>query len=686
MKQQRITLPPQYMLTLVTRYVTGKFREQVRSVAFIIIYLLAFQMVILGSPGGMSLGITLGIIAVILGLTLFMEGLTLGLMPLGETVGLLLPGKSRLFQVIIFGLLIGFISTLAEPAISILRTAGSETAVWEAPVLFHLLERSPGMLIGSVGVGVGLAVAASLIRYQYGFSLKPFILITLPIVLGVTLLFTTSDKLSSTIALAWDTGAVTTGPVTVPLVLALSIGVARASGKQHGTSAGFGSIALASLFPVLCVMLLSFGLSLTLPDPMDETSFFSAEHRDQALVFFPDEQTLEQHAYIRGSEDGRRAFYEDEQAYRQALSSLAENHSLLAGMSLSQWLAEHATEQERKYMEAEGISSPSGKDPYQIPVPELLQEESVSALRAVIPLTGLLLFVLLVLLKQRPRYTDEFLLGIALTLVGMALLTTGIRIGLAPLGDTLGRQLPRMYQVEDHEQSIPITGFDKQLLYEDISLEGERQQFFYLRENGETRRVLYAPDRHDPETAVYTYTRTILPAAPAITALGIAVVLIFAFGLGYGSTLAEPALNALGRKVEEMTIGTVRRRGVIRAVSVGVGVGLVLGVLRILYELPITLLIVPLYLLLIPLTVWTDRDFVGVSWDSGGVTTGPVTVPLVMALGLGMSGAMQSIEGFGILAMASVCPILSVQVYGFLIRLKEKRTMKEIQQEAPDEQ
>jgi hypothetical protein len=170
-----------------------------------------------------------------------------------------------------------------------------------------------------------------------------------------------------------------------------------------------------------------------------------------------------------------------------------------------------------------------------------------------------------------------------------------------------------------------------------------------------------------------------------MTQAGMIFVLLFAFGLGYGSTLAEPALNALGSNIEEITVGTIPKTGVIRAVSVGVGLGLTVGVLRIIYNIPMAWLLIPTYVLLIILTIFSSKEFTGIAWDSGGVTTGPITVPLVLSLGLGIGGAMGKADGFGILALASVFPILSVQTYGFILARSREKTMEAIEQEAADE-
>ena len=155
--------------------------------------------------------------------------------------------------------------------------------------------------------------------------------------------------------------------------------------------------------------------------------------------------------------------------------------------------------------------------------------------------------------------------------------------------------------------------------------------------------------------------------------VGVFIALFFAWILGFGATLAEPALNALGQTVENLTNGAFRKKMLMMAVSTGVGFGISLGVLKIIFEIPISYLLLPGYALGIVLTVFSSEEFVNVAWDSAGVTTGPVTVPLVLAMGLGFGNAVEAVEGFGILSMASICPILSVLIMGLWIQFKTRR-------------
>ena len=121
--------------------------------------------------------------------------------------------------------------------------------------------------------------------------------------------------------LAWDSGGVTTGPVTVPLVLALGIGISRVVARDgESAGGGFGVVTLASLFPVLAVMLLGVGLLSGVPRPMSEAEFLAAPQREQAAALFGSQQQLAGYVLQHASPQGRLAFYGgDREALAQAL-------------------------------------------------------------------------------------------------------------------------------------------------------------------------------------------------------------------------------------------------------------------------------------------------------------------------------------------------------------------------------
>jgi len=675
---KRIKVPFGDATMMLSEYAWTRIVDQIKSVAFIIIYLIVFQTLILRVPLANALATAGGIALVVFGLAFFLEGLVLGLMPLGERVGVKLPTRVGIAVIAVFGLILGFGATLAEPAISALRTAGSTVTAWDSPLLFMILGSYTEPLVLSVGVGVGIAVALGMFRFYYNLPIKPFILIIIPVLLVLTVIFSLDKTLNAVIGLAWDCGAVTTGAVTVPLVLALGIGVSRAASKGKGTSSGFGVVLLASAFPILAVLLLGLVLNSRSPKATTEAEFFSPAGREKALVLFGTEEKLRQHAFTHGSEEGRLAYFADEEAYKSTILSLQDDdnmrRSLLGAMTLSSWIVGNASDSERELLAGVELSEEKASTE---PLGRTLKEEAIGGARAVIPLSLLLLIVLLAFLREKLRYKDEVALGIIFTLIGMTLLTSGIKHGLASLGGEVGAQLPRAFASEEkYIDRVVIRNFDKDLLYKTIAPDGKQKTYFNFAENDKIRPVEFREHNFDESSRIYEYIITQTPLfGSKLSVLGIILVLLFAFGMGYGATLAEPALNALGMTVENLTVGTIKRKQIIQVVSVGVGTGILLGVCRILFDLPLVWLIVPSYILLIPLTIISDDEFSAIAWDSGGVTTGPVTVPLVLAMGLSIGGALNISDGFGVLALASAYPIITVLLFGLIAKAKQKRSL-----------
>jgi len=143
----------------------------------------------------------------------------------------------------------------------------------------------------------------------------------------------------------------------------------------------------------------------------------------------------------------------------------------------------------------------------------------------------------------------------------------------------------------------------------------------------------------------------------------------FAFALGFGTTVAEPALIAVAAEAANLTGGGATwQTGLRLTVAAAVGAALVVGVLRILLGWPIQWLVIGGYLAVIALTPLAPPAIVGVAYDSGGVTTSTITVPLTAALGVGLAGSIRGrnplLDGFGLIALASLTPILFVLLFG----------------------
>lgn len=535
-KAERVHLRPMDAMRLIKSYSHGRFMEQVQAVVPLALYLVFFQIFILRQVVEDSWVISLGLLEVIVGLMLFMEGLKLGLMPFGEIIGNTLPRKSPLPVVLLVALLLGIGVTFAEPAIGALKTAGQIVDVNKAPFLYALLNDWADVLVLVVGGGVGLAAVLGTLRFIYGWSLKPMVYLALLPTLALTGYAYTDPELFKIIGLAWDCGAVTTGPVTVPLVLSLGIGIAAAAGKGENNLSGFGIVTLASLFPIIGVLSLGTYLNFT-TDP-------------QAII-----------------------------AAAQAASSSGQAAVIVP------W-----------YETSPGV-------------------EIVLGVRAIMPLVIFLVLVLKVMLREPMHNAGVIFYGIFLAVLGMCVFNLGLTYGLSKLGEQSGGLVPAAFMGLDNVKDSPL----------------------------------------------YMY------------GVGLFLAIGFAWVLGFGATLAEPALNALGVTVENLTNGVFKKSTLMYAVSLGVACGIALGLAKIIFDLQLAWFLFPLYSLAILFTYLSSEEYVNIAWDSAGVTTGPITVPLVLAMGLGFGNAMGAVEGFGILSMASIGPILSVMATGLWVQFKEKR-------------
>jgi len=229
----------------------------------------------------------------------------------------------------------------------------------------------------------------------------------------------------------------------------------------------------------------------------------------------------------------------------------------------------------------------------------------VEALRDLTPIIVVILFFQEIVLQQPIPNLDELLSGLLFVLVGLALFIRGLEIGLFPLGESMAHAFAKKGNV------------------------------FWL--------------------------------------------LLFAFLLGFGTTVAEPALIAVAGKAAEVAAegGLIQYTevamesyafGLRMTVALSVGAAIVLGVLRILFGWPLHLCIMIGYLLVVGMTAFAPDEIIGIAYDSGGVTTSTITVPLVTALGVGLATSIRGrnpvLDGFGLIAFASLLPMIFVMLYG----------------------
>ena len=151
---------------------------------------------------------------------------------------------------------------------------------------------------------------------------------------------------------------------------------------------------------------------------------------------------------------------------------------------------------------------------------------------------------------------------------------------------------------------------------------------------------------------------------------------IFAAMIGFATTIAEPSLIAVALKASEVSAGTINQWGLRITVAIGVAFALALGTFRIVTGTPLFIYIIAGYIVVIIQTIFAPKKLIALAYDSGGVTTSTVTVPIVAALGLGLSSAVPgrnpAIDGFGLIAFASLFPIVTVLGYAQVVQLKTR--------------
>ena len=587
-------------------YISNRFVEQLKALWIIILYLFVFQLWVLKLPVVYSLMIIIGVLVVILGLMFFLEGLMLGLMPFGETIGTKLPIKSSLPVILGFSFVLGVMATYAEPAISVLKAAGSNVKPDEAPLLYSILHEFADQLVIAIAIGVGLSVLFGVLRFLYGWSLKWYVLPLTILLVSLTIYADASEVLQPIIGLAWDCGSGATGPVIVPLVLSLGIGVCRVVNTKKSSGEGFGIVALASLLPVLTVLILAIYHDVV-------QDYYGAKHglaKGSVVSDSLDSTTVDKNANEKFNDQDLKEYITTGKIDGSFKISYQSDSVFLDNGKIVIKQPQVIYEKDTKKAVSGDVKQWDGDLSFM----ELLLESIISAIKAILPLCLFLFVVLRFLLREKIPQADEISIGILFAIIGLSIFGIGIYLGLTPIGSQLGGNIPAAFA------KIRPWGLD---------------------------------GNYGPLFTQYG---------------GKIVVIVFGFFLGYAATLAEPALQTLGTTVEKATVGSIKKSLLTHTVALGVGLGIALGVMKIAFSLPLAYIVLPMYIILIPLTLISSEAFVNFAWDSAGVTTGPVSVPLVLVMGLELAKNVPGvIEGFGILSMAAVMPILTVLLIGKIV-------------------
>ena len=239
----------------MARLLSQRLWEAVRDLLPIVVVVAGFQTLVLRQPFPDVAGLLVGALFVVLGLMLFVQGLELGLFPIGEAMAHAFARKGSLAWLLVFGFLLGFSTTVAEPAL--IAVAGeAANVVADAGYIAHDESERSAYAIQlrlTVALSVGVAIVIGIFRILRGWPLHLLIISGYIVVVAVT--FIAPDAI---VGIAFDSGGITTSTVTVPLVTALGVGLATSIRGRNPLIDGFGMIALASLTPMLFVML--FGI------------------------------------------------------------------------------------------------------------------------------------------------------------------------------------------------------------------------------------------------------------------------------------------------------------------------------------------------------------------------------------------------------------------------------------------
>lgn len=494
-----------------------KFKEAALSVLPV-----AIIVVILNLTPILSLNLTelavflVSALFLIIGIGLFSLGADIAMTPMGEQIGACLTKTKKISLLLSVCFIMGLLITIAEPDLTVL-------AEQVAAVLNGTL------LIVAVGVGVGAFLLVSVLKMVFKKQLSAILLFFYLVLFAFAALVIINDN-EKFLGLAFDSGGVTTGPITVPFIMALGVGIAGTLGGKNVSENSFGLIAMCSVGPILAVMMLGIGIT-------------------------------------------------------EDITYTVPNYSIENSLGLA------------------------------------LLETVFHTFGEVLFALGLIVVFFVVLqiffLKLPKKKLVRIAIGIAYTLFGLVIFLAAVNVGFMPIGSKLGQALA------------------------------------------------------DAPTAV---------------------IIIFAFILGTVVVLAEPAVQVLNKQVEDITDGTVSKRSMMIALSVGVGISIALSVIRIIVGFNILYYVVPGYLISLGLSFFVPGLYTAIAFDSGGVASGPLTsgFTLPMAIGLcdALGGDVMSLA-FGIVAMVAMTPLITIQLLGFraifMSNMRKRIAMKRIL-EADDEQ
>ncbi len=228
-------------------YIKAKVLEVITAILPLVVAVVILQVAVIRMPWLVFLQFIIGAAMVIAGMILFLLGVEIGILPMGKALGAGVPRRGSIYWVIGIALLIGFAATVAEPDVLVLTGQVDEVSGGTI---------ASNVLVPVIAIGVGFFVAMAMLRVLFNFPIA--YLLTAGYVIVIILAFFAPAEF---IPVAFDAGGVTTGPMAVPIILSLGLGFSSVLSGRSALSDGFGLIGLASIGPVIGVMVMGMVLS-----------------------------------------------------------------------------------------------------------------------------------------------------------------------------------------------------------------------------------------------------------------------------------------------------------------------------------------------------------------------------------------------------------------------------------------
>ncbi len=441
----------------------------------------------------------------IIGMALFNLGANVAMTPMGKAIGVGLTKQGKLSILLIVSFIFGLLITVAEPDLTVL--ANQVSAVM-----------NPWVLIICIGLGVGIFLSLAAAKIIFKINLTTILTYFYMILFAASIMVILTGN-GDLLALSFDSGGVTTGPVTVPFIMALGVGISSVVSKKSEKDASFGLIALCSVGPILAVLVLGI--------------------------------------FAKGT-----------------LSYELPDYSIGSNFAVS--ILEHIW---------------------------TCMKEVGLALGLIVVFFAVCNVIFLKISKKK---LIQLGIGLLYAYVGLVLFLAAASTGFLPIGYKIGSS---------------IADYSKYLL---------------------------------------------IPVG---------------FVMGALTVLAEPAVHVLNQQVEEITQGLVKKKSMLMALTIAVGISLSLSMIRIIFGFSIMYYLIPGYLICLGLSFFVPKIYTAIAFDSGGVASGPLTSSFILPMGVGacyiLNGTTSVFtDAFGLVAMVAMTPLITIELLGLAAIIKDKRRVK----------